>query len=210
VCVERRSELAAQVIYEGLRRGRSEGQQAAHLSITVAEELTVYVLKARWKLLRQRLQRIGAVGRHYASVLGWNPNTWRLHLHVVTIGSRFVHHSQIRRHAREVGLGHTDVRSIRRSTADRARLARYLGRNLLDFQHAPETSGDERLRPVDFSRGWPGGNLTRPAWVDDAATRQFVIAGFSSDGTPYLRGISGTDAAERLLKRRRTGPGPRS
>src|SRR5205807_1385642 len=57
VCGPSRAALVAQLIDHGLEIAQAAGERCTHLTITDEQQLDLDELMARWKRLRQRLQR---------------------------------------------------------------------------------------------------------------------------------------------------------
>ncbi len=150
-CGYKKAEHAGQIILAGLLSTRSNSL----ISIGAVGH-SLDELQTLWEKWRKRLQRLpgGAMPATYAVVLGFNPKTWLLHLHIVFLEAPYVPFGTIARHCRELGLGNPNVRRIGATTGDARRVARYLAENLLTLQYAPQAPGT-RLRPFNTSQSWP-------------------------------------------------------
>jgi hypothetical protein len=97
------------------------------------------------------LRRSNSCWEHHYSALGFNPDTGRLHRHVVCLGGPYLPPAILRAHEARAGLGHVDVRAIGATAADRTRVAEYVAANGFAYAvaHAPFAP---RVQPFSTSR----------------------------------------------------------
>lgn len=150
-CGYKKAEHAGQIILAGLLSTRSNS-----LVSIGAVGHSLDELQTLWENWRKRLQRLprGAMPATYAVVLGFDPKTRLLHLHIVFLEAPYVPFGTIARHCRELGLGNPNIRRIGSTSEDARRVSRYLAKNLLTLQCAPPAPGT-RLRPFNKSNSWP-------------------------------------------------------
>lgn len=172
VCRVHRANLAGRIVRFGLEAAHERNQPCAHLVVTDQLGLRFRDLNDRWRLLRQRLRRLGVMGAH-VTVVGGNPR--RRHLHVVTVAGEFAPQKILAEHSRSVGLGpQLSIARLKPGPQHRDRLSAYLAANALAYVREAAHGSRERLRPVRISPGWPGGSLSRPAFRSRSDSGRFL------------------------------------
>jgi len=145
-CNPRMAREVEQILLAGLFATESN----SHVSIGSIDH-SLEELQDACKRLRRPLR--GALS-DYATVIGFNPETWHLHIHLMLLDAPWVPIQAIAKHCRIIGLGKPRINRIEPTPEDAKRVASYMRENLLTLQHAPPAPGT-RLRPFNKSRTWP-------------------------------------------------------
>jgi hypothetical protein len=106
---------------------------------------------ARWKRLRDNLQRAGLAPDNYLSVIDINVSTGRLHRHVIALGSNRLTRRQLDDQAGRAGLGRIDYELVGTTQRDARDLAAYVAKNALHYAISLAGSPNP-IRPVTRSR----------------------------------------------------------
>jgi hypothetical protein len=151
-CALAKGQSFAHEIAGAVRSANGHGVRARHVTITDGASgnrpSTLADFNRRWGLLRRRLDRSGFAPDFYFAALGFNPQTGRLHRHVVTIGGPFIPHAVLAAHAHAVRLGHiVSIEEVRSAVG----IANYVAANAVRYALAHAPTG-ARVQPISRSR----------------------------------------------------------
>ena len=141
----------ARAIEQGLRWADHHEVVAGLVTFTDGTDrgLHLAAFNKRFSRFCSNVRRSGAFWDHYVSALAVCPTSGRLHRHVVALGGPYLPPSVLADHAARAHLGYVDARRIRRSAADRARVANYVACDGVRFALAHAGTA-ARIQP--FSR----------------------------------------------------------